>query len=71
MSLILLDTIIGVTKKHYPQTLLKECKYEIKKTKMDNLINNDLDSSSSDEESKSDNEFDNESDIGSDNKCNY
>ena len=71
MSLILLDTIIRVTKKYYPQTLLKECKYEIKKTKMDNLINNDLDSSSSDEESKSDNEFDNESDIGSDNKCNY
>ena len=48
----------------YPQTLLKECKYEIKKNKMENLINDDLDLSSSDE---SDNESDNEFDNGFDN----
>ena len=50
---------IRANKKYYPQTLLEECKYEIKKNKMKNLINDDLDLSSSDE---SDNEFDNGSD---------
>ena len=33
----------------YPQTLLEECKCEIKKNKMENLINDDFDSNSSDE----------------------
>ena len=43
---------------YYPQTL-QECKYEIKKTKMENLINDELESRSSDNEtnSDSDNEF--------------
>ena len=59
LSLIVLDSVIRANKKYYPQTLLKECKYEIKKNKMENLINDDLDLSSSDE---SDNEFDNGSD---------
>ena len=44
----MLDSFIRANKK-YPQTLLEECKYEIKKNKMENLINDDLDSSSSDE----------------------
>ena len=43
--------------------LLEECIYEIEKKKMENLINDDLDPSSSDD---SDNEFDNEFDNGSD-----
>ena len=34
LSLIMLDSVIWVNKKYYPQTLLEECKYEIKKTKM-------------------------------------
>ena len=42
----MLDSVIGVSKKSYPQILLEECKYEIKKTKMENLINDDLDLSS-------------------------
>ena len=45
----MLDSAIRANKKYYPQTLLEECKYEIKKNKMENLINDDLDSSSSDE----------------------
>ena len=45
----MLDSVIRANKKYYPQTLLEECKYEIKKNKMENLINDDLDSSSSDE----------------------
>ena len=60
----MVDSIIRVNKKYYPQTLLEECKYEIKKNKMENLINDDLDLSLSDNEtdSDSDNEVDNETD---------
>ena len=57
LSLIMLNSVIGVNKKYYPQTVLEECKYVIKKNKTENLINDDLDLSSSDE---SDNETDNE-----------
>ena len=65
LSLIMRDPVIRVNKKCYPQTLLEECKYEIKKNKMNNLVNDDLDLSSSDNESdnESNNEPDNESDI--------
>ena len=48
--------VIRVNKKYYPQTLLEECKYTIKLNKTENFINDDLDLSSSDNES--DNEFD-------------
>ena len=54
----MLDSAVRVNKKRYPQTLLEECKYETKSNKTVNLINDDLDSSSSDE---SDNESENES----------
>ena len=64
LSLIMLDSVIRANKKYYPQTLLEESKYEIKKNKMENLINDDLHPSSSDE---SDNESNNESDNESDN----
>ena len=65
-SFIMLDSVIRVNKKYYPQTLLEECKYVIRKNKMENLINNDLNLSSSDDgdnesDNESDNEFDNES----------
>ena len=62
----MLDSVIKVNKKYYPQTLVEKCKYEIKKNKMENLINDDLDPISSDNES--DNESDNGSDIESDNE---
>ena len=48
LSLIMLDSVIRVNKKYYPQTLLKECKYVKRKNKIENLINDDLDLSSSD-----------------------
>ena len=59
----MLDSVVRVNKKYYPQTLLEECKY-VTKNKMENLINDDLDLSSSDE---SDNESNNGSDNGTDN----
>ena len=60
----MLDSFIRVSKKYYPQTLLEESKYEIKNNKLVNLINDDLDLSSSDNEtdSDSDNEANSESD---------
>ena len=53
---------------------MEECKYEIKKTGMENFINDDLDPSSSDNETDSDsdketeNESDNDKSKKSDNK---
>ena len=58
LSIIMLDSVIKVKKKYYSQTLMEECKYEPKKIKMENLIDNDLEKSSSDD---SDNEADNDS----------
>ena len=60
----MLDSVIKVNKKYYLQTLLEECKYAVRKNKMENLINDDLDLSSSDQS-------DNESDNGSDNESDY
>ena len=57
-SLIILDSVIKVSKKCYPKIFLEECKYGMKKTKVENLINDDLDLSSSEDET--DNKFDNE-----------
>ena len=70
LLLIMLDYVIKVYKKYYPQTLLDECKYEIKKTKMENLINDNLEKGSSDDETDndSDNETDNETDNEADNE---
>ena len=51
LSLIVLESFIIVNRKYYPQTLLKQRKDIIKKNKMENLINDDLDLSSSDNES--------------------
>ena len=66
----MLDSVVKVKKKYYPQTLLEECKYEIKKTKMQSFINDELEASSSDDESDidSDNDTDNESDNESSNE---
>ena len=60
----MLDSVIRVSKKYYSQTLLEECKNKIEKTKMENLINDDLDLSSSDDET--DNESDNETEFDND-----
>ena len=48
LSIIMLDSVIKAKKKYYPQTLLEECKYEQEKIKMENLIDDDLEKSSSD-----------------------
>ena len=63
LSIIMLDSVIEAKKKYYPPTLLKECKYEQEKIKMENLIDDDLEKSLSDEsdsESDKDNDESNE-----------
>ena len=63
----MLDSVIRANDKYYLQTFLEECKYEIKKNKMENLIHDDLDLISSDEsDSESDNELDKRSDNNTD-----
>ena len=52
----------SANKKYYPQILLEECKYEIEKKKMDNLINDHLDLSSSDESDNESEEYDSDTD---------
>ena len=59
----MLHSFIRANKKYHPQKLLEECKYEIKNNKLENLIDGDFDSSSSDEaDSQRDSEPGNESD---------
>ena len=61
LSIIMLDSVIKAKKKYYLQTLLEDCKYEQEKIKMENLIDDDFEKSSSDEyDSESDNEKDND-----------
>ena len=47
LSIIMIDSVIKMNKKYYPQTLLKECKYTQEKIKIENYINKDLEKSES------------------------
>ena len=60
----MLDSVMTANKRYYPQTLLENCKYKITRDKVENLVNVDLDSISSDE---SDSDLNNVSDNESDN----
>ena len=46
LSIIMLDSVIKVNKKYYPQTFLDECKYVQEKIKNENNIDDDLKSDS-------------------------
>ena len=58
LSIVMIDSVIKVNKKYYPQTLLEECKYIQKKIKTENYIDEDLENGESDrnsnDETKSD-----------------
>ena len=61
----MLDSIIKAKKKYYPRTILEECKYEQKRIKIENRIDDDLEKSESDSDSNDETESDidnNESD---------
>ena len=42
LSTIMLDSVIKVNKKYYPETFLEECKYAQEKIKFENHIDDDL-----------------------------
>ena len=57
----MLDSVIKAKEKYYPQTLLEECKYEQKKIEMENLTDDDLEKSESDEsDSETEQDIDND-----------
>ena len=56
----MLDSVIKAKEKYYPQTLLEECKYEQKKIEMENLTDDDLEKTESDEsDSETEHDIDN------------
>ena len=58
LSIIMIDSVIRVNKKYYPQTLLEECKYIQEKIKIVNHIDEDLVDSESDDSSNDETESD-------------
>ena len=58
LSLIMLDSVVKVGKKYYPQVFLEECKYIERKNKMFNYINDDIEMTSSDTDDGPDSESD-------------
>ena len=60
LSIIMLDSVIEVKKKYYHQKLLKECKYDQEKIRIENLIDDDLEKNESDEsDSEAESDIDN------------
>ena len=61
LLIIMLDSVIKAKKKYYPKALLEEWKYEQEEIKMENLVDDNLEKSSSDEyDSESDDDNDND-----------
>ena len=58
LSIIMLHSVIETKKTYYPQAFFEECKYEQKRIKMKNLINDDLEKSESDSDSNDETESD-------------
>ena len=56
LSIIMLEFVIEAKKKYSPQILLEECKYEQERIKIENLIDDDLEKSESDESDSDDDE---------------
>ena len=58
LSIIMIDSVIRLNKKYYPQKLLEECKYIQEKIKIVNHIDEDLVDSESDDKSNDETESD-------------
>ena len=58
LSIIMIDSVIRVNKKYYPERLLEECKYVQEKTKIENYIDEDSEKSESDSDSNDETESD-------------
>ena len=66
LSIIMIDSVIRVNKKYYPQTLLEECKYIQEKIKIENYIDEDIENSESDSDFNNETESDNDNDDNND-----
>ena len=64
LSIIMIDSVIRVNKKYYPQTLLEECKDIQENIKIEKYINEDLKNSESDSDSNNEIESDIDDDDG-------
>ena len=62
----MLDSVVKAKRKYCPQIFLEECKYEPKKIKMENFIDDNLEKSSSDESDNEDDSDETESDNDND-----
>ena len=51
MYVVTIDCVIRMNKKYYPQAYLCECKYQIRKSRIEDLTNDDFNLSSSESES--------------------
>ena len=58
LSVIMIDSVIKANKKHYPQTLLEECKYIQEKIKTENYTDEELQERKSDSDSNDETESD-------------
>ena len=71
----MLDSVVKIDNDHYPQIFLEKCKYAVKKTKIMNIIDEELDPDESDDDDddmsdKSDDDDDNNMSDKSDEKNN-
>ena len=60
LSVILLDSLLKIDNDYYPQIILEECKYAMKKKKIMSTINEELNLDESDDEPDNSNESDEE-----------
>ena len=62
----MLDSVVKIDNDHYPQIFLEKCKYAVKKTKIMNIIDEELDPDESDDDDdmsdKSDDDDDDDDD---------
>ena len=58
LSIVMIDSVIRVNEKYYPQALLEECKNILENIKIENYINEDLVDSESDNSSNDETESD-------------
>ena len=56
LSVILLDSFVKIDNDYHPQIFLEECKYAVKKKKIINAINEELNSDEPDESDEENNE---------------
>ena len=58
LSIIMINSVIKASKKYYPQTVLRKCKYIQEKINIENYIDEDLENSETDSNSNDEIESD-------------